>query len=267
MGLYPPSEAVPTACAPPTDSPLTPFDEAALFHAGETTPTTISRPTWPAASPPSTPSSRSTLTTSPQRRRRRLRRRLRRAHHGQPARPRGSAWRSSVVYVPFDAFPDLALMLDAPVFFFRRARRRRASVGPTRAGGAARARPRVVPRRRLLEPTTWTRRKRSRGSLPGTAVARASRATTRLTTAPGDDGALRLAPPRLAAQDRGGRDDLLRKGGAGAVRVAPLFGDNTNATLRFRSAASSRVRCDGANRLMILVLVCGVDYNAGVACV
>jgi hypothetical protein len=128
LGLFPPSEALmpaPSACRAPPDSPLTPFDEAALFAGQNYT----QYATWgvlagllaeqyphlvamdiddfdinvrPGDATVFTGQDVALITAGM---------RLR------------APWMmfSSVVYGPFTAVPDLALVLDAPVFFFRNA--------------------------------------------------------------------------------------------------------------------------------------------------
>ena len=124
LGLLPPSEAVGDSCVPPPDSPLTSFNETALFE-GYTY--TNGYNVWGtlagllAAQYPhlvAVDIDDFSLNTEP----------------GKPsvfsgqevalitAGMRASApWMvlSSVVYTDFTAVPDLALVLDAPVYFFR----------------------------------------------------------------------------------------------------------------------------------------------------
>ena len=138
LGLYPPSEALPTGCTPPPDSPLTPFNESAEAE-------------------PATPATRFWAE---------LAGRLGALLHlgvaldiddfssnvlagtfdgNYVARITSSmralsarTWRSRRCSAQPHAFPDLALMLDAPVFFFRNALEGAQTCAPQAAVGARR---------------------------------------------------------------------------------------------------------------------------------
>ena len=122
IGLYPPSEALPAGCKPPADSPLTPFNETELWGGLNYTSYTLwgdlagrLAQLYPHFVAVDIDDFSSNVMTG--------------AFDGNYVAQITSNMRarsphmvlSSVLYSNFSSFPDLALMLDAPVFFFRNA--------------------------------------------------------------------------------------------------------------------------------------------------
>ena len=241
MGLYPPSEAVPTACAPPTDSPLTPFDEAALFRGRNYTDYTIwadlaSRlaALYPHLVALDIDDFSSNVVGGV----------FDGDYVAHPANLRGRATSthmalSSVVYVPFDAFPDLALMLDAPVFFFRNAAAGAQACAPDACpwGPHARSHRGSCLAGVCSEPTTWNAPEEVArvvaGMPPSRSVITGYYATGHSASGQPTARYVSRLLQTLAAQDRvGGVMTYCAKAALAPCVSPPLFGDNTNATLQ-----------------------------------
>lgn len=246
LGLYPPSEALPTGCTPPPDSPLTPFNESRLWEeegggaAGKYTSYTLwgdlagrlaqLYPHLVAVDIDDFSSNVlsgtfdgnyvARITSSM------------RAHAAHLAL-------SSVLYSNFSHFPDLALMLDAPVFFFRNALEGAQTCAPQACpwGPHARSHSGSCLAGVCSEPTTFNAplevAQVVAGMPPSRAIIAGYYATGHSSSGQPTARYVSRLLQTLAVQDRvGGVMTYCAKAALQPCEGAPLFGDNTNATLQ-----------------------------------
>ena len=240
MGLYPPSEAKPTGCKPPPDSPLTPFNETELWDGAAYANYTLwgdlagrLGQLYPHLVAVDIDDFSSNVVTG--------------AFDGNYVAKITSNMRarspwlalSSVLYSNFSSFPDLALMLDAPVFFFRNAMEGAQTCAPSSCpwGPHARSHSGSCLAGVCSEPTTFNAplevAQVVAGMPPSRTIITGYYATGHSSSGQPTARYVSRLLQTLAVQDRvGGVMTYCAKAALAPCEAPPLFGNNTNATLQ-----------------------------------
>jgi hypothetical protein len=240
LGLSPPSEAIPTGCKPPPDSPLTPFNETQLWQGSNYTNYTNwgdlagrLAALYPHFVAVDIDDFSSNVVTG--------------AFDGNYVAKITSNMRarsphlalSSVLYSNFTSFPDLALMLDAPVFFFRNAIEGAQTCEPAACpwGPHARSHSGSCLAGICSEPTTFNApleiAQVVAGLPPSRSVITGYYATGHSSSGQPTARYVSRLLQTLAVQDRvAGVMTYCAKAALQPCTHAPLYGDNTNATLQ-----------------------------------